>query len=168
MALQEHAFQVPALASDTWAPLCSELVLRETKCLWEETCRWVGWGHKRNICFHYPKTNLVPIKSVQVRRCEDENWQSKLQPYLIPPQCQCQPLQCGSLHFGAEQGTHTLSDFTHWPYWFSSNHCDTKCHCLNLFPNTHSFILHTSPMKHREVKWLEQGQDRTAGELGNY
>ena len=27
-----------------------------------------GWGHKQNICFHYPKTNLVPIKGVQVKR----------------------------------------------------------------------------------------------------
>lgn len=119
MAFQKHALHMPAFASPTWAPLCSESVLRETKCLCDETCRWVGWGHKWNICFHYPKTNLVPIKSVQVRRSEDENWQSKLQPCLIPPPCQCRPLQFSSLHSQAEQGTHTLSDFTRGPAGFS-------------------------------------------------
>lgn len=162
MAFQKRALPVPAFASDTWAPLCSEVVLRERKCLCKETCRWVGWGHKWNICFHYPKTNLVPIKSVRVRRSEDGNWQSKLQPHLIPPPSQCHPLQPGCLHTQAEQGTHTLSDGTHWPCWLFSNACDIKCHCPMWFTNTHSFTLHTSLMKHREVTWLNQGH--TAGE----
>lgn len=81
----------------------------------------------------------------------------KITAILDSPQSQCQPLQCGFLHPWAEQGAHTLSDFTRWLCWFSSNPYDTKCHCVNWFPNNHSFKLHTSPLKHREVKWLGQG-----------